>query len=139
MKHILITGGAGFIGANFVVYFAQKNPDYHLVNLDKLTYAGDLTNLTEVAQAPNYTFVEGDICDRKLIESLFGKYNFQGVIHFAAESHVDNSIAHPDAFITTNIHGTFTLLDVARHHWMEAPFEVKEAYKESLYNHYQQA
>ena len=135
MKHILITGGAGFIGANFVVYFAQKYPDYHLVNLDKLTYAGDLANLTEVEHVPNYTFVKGDICDRKLIESLFKQYDFQGVIHFAAESHVDNSIANPDAFITTNIHGTFTLLDVARHHWMEAPFVVKEAYKEARFHH----
>ena len=135
MKHILITGGAGFIGANFVVYFANKYPDYHLVNLDKLTYAGDLSNLVEVEKASNYTFVQGDICDRALVESLFEKYHFQGVIHFAAESHVDNSIAKPDAFITTNIHGTFTLLDVARHHWMEAPFVVKEAYKEARFHH----
>lgn len=135
MKNILITGGAGFIGANFVEYFVQKYPDYHIVNLDKLTYAGDLKNLSEVQKSLNYTFYQGDICDRKLIENLFKKYDFQGVIHFAAESHVDNSISNPDAFITTNIHGTFTLLDVARHHWLDAPFSVKKNYENARFHH----
>lgn len=135
MKNILITGGAGFIGANFVEYFVQKYPDYHIVNLDKLTYAGDLKNLSEVQKSLNYTFYQGDICDRKLIENLFKKYDFQGVIHFAAESHVDNSISNPDAFITTNIHGTFTLLDVARHHWLDAPFSVRKNYENARFHH----
>lgn len=135
MKNILITGGAGFIGANFVEYFVQKYPDYHIVNLDKLTYAGDLKNLSEVQKSLNYTFYQGDICDRKLIENLFKKYDFQGVIHFAAESHVDNSISNPDAFITTNIHGTFTLLDVARHHWLDAPFSVRKNYENAHFHH----
>ena len=135
MKNILITGGAGFIGANFVEYFVQKYLDYHIVNLDKLTYAGDLKNLSEVQKSLNYTFYQGDICDRKLIENLFKKYDFQGVIHFAAESHVDNSISNPDAFITTNIHGTFTLLDVARHHWLDAPFSVKKNYENTRFHH----
>lgn len=135
MKNILITGGAGFIGANFVEYFVQKYPDYHIVNLDKLTYAGNLKNLSEVQKSLNYTFYQGDICDRKLIENLFKKYDFQGVIHFAAESHVDNSISNPDAFITTNIHGTFTLLDVARHHWLDAPFSVKKNYENARFHH----
>ena len=103
MKHILITGGAGFIGANFVVYFANKYPDYHLVNLDKLTYAGDLSNLVEVEKASNYTFVQGDICDRALVESLFEKYHFQGVIHFAASKAVGESVEKPLLYYENNI------------------------------------
>ncbi len=91
VKSILITGGAGFIGSNFVPYFAQKYPQYHIINLDKLTYAGNLDNLKECEGMPNYTFVQGDICDESLIDNLFKKYNIQCVIHFAAESHVDFS------------------------------------------------
>lgn len=125
MKTILVTGGAGFIGSNFIPYFLDKYPDYTIVNLDALTYAGNLNNLKEVEGNSRHVFVKGDICDRFLVDSLFGKYNFNGVIHFAAESHVDNSIAGPEAFIRTNINGTFTLLDVARKHWMNAPFETK--------------
>jgi len=125
MKTILVTGGAGFIGSNFIPYFMSSHPDYKIVNLDLLTYAGNLANLKEVEENANYTFVKGDICDRALVESLFAKYNFNGVIHFAAESHVDNSISGPEAFIRTNINGTFTLLDVARKSWMNAPFEFK--------------
>lgn len=125
MKTILVTGGAGFIGSNFIPYFMSSHPDYKIVNLDVLTYAGNLANLKEVEGNPNYTFVKGDICDRALVESLFGRHNFNGVIHFAAESHVDNSISGPEAFIKTNINGTFTLLDVARKSWMNAPFEFK--------------
>lgn len=135
MKAILVTGGAGFIGANFVPYFAGKYPGYKVVNLDKLTYAGNLDNLKDAAGMDNYEFVQGDICDRGLIESLFKKYDFQGVIHFAAESHVDNSITGPKAFIETNILGTFTVLDVARHHWMEAPFKVKAGYEGARFHH----
>jgi dTDP-glucose 4,6-dehydratase len=125
MKTILVTGGAGFIGSNFIPYFIATHPEYKVINLDLLTYAGNLENLKEVEGNPRYTFTKGDICDRALIESLFKEYNFDGVIHFAAESHVDNSISGPEAFIKTNINGTFTLLDVARKSWMNAPFEFK--------------
>ncbi|MCK8523341.1 dTDP-glucose 4,6-dehydratase [Aquimarina sp. D1M17] len=135
MKNILVTGGAGFIGSNFIPYFLDKNDGVHLVNIDKLTYAGDLNNLQEVSEHKNYTFVEGDICDRSLIQSLFDRYNFSGVIHFAAESHVDNSISSPDEFIKTNVFGTFTLLDVARNYWMQAPHQYKEQYKECRFHH----
>ncbi|MDR0868430.1 MAG: dTDP-glucose 4,6-dehydratase [Planctomycetota bacterium] len=117
MKSILITGGAGFIGSNFVPYFAAKYPDYFLVNLDLLTYAGDLANLREMAGVKNYAFVKGDIGDAALVSALFARYDFDGVIHFAAESHVDNSIANPRAFVETNVLGAFTLLDAARAHW----------------------
>ncbi|MDR1694382.1 MAG: dTDP-glucose 4,6-dehydratase [Lactobacillaceae bacterium] len=135
MKSILVTGGAGFIGANFVPYFADKYKDYMVINLDKLTYAGDLNNLKEVEKASNYKFVEGDICDRALVEKLFKDNDIKGVVHFAAESHVDNSITGPKAFIETNILGTFTLLDVARHHWMEAPHKVRAGYESSRFHH----
>ena len=135
MKSILVTGGAGFIGSNFVPYFAQKYPEYHVINLDKLTYAGDLDNVKECDDMSNYTFVQGDICDRALIEKLFAEYDIRGVIHFAAESHVDNSIKNPMAFIQTNVEGTFTLLDVAYHHWMEAPHKVKQGYENCRFHH----
>ncbi|MTI26334.1 dTDP-glucose 4,6-dehydratase, partial [Fulvivirga kasyanovii] len=135
MKNILITGGAGFIGSNFIPYFLNKYSEYNLINLDKLTYAGDLVNLEEVKSDDRYTFVQGDICDRSLIEKLFKQYNFQGVIHFAAESHVDNSIEGPEAFINTNINGTFTLIDVARKHWMNSPFEKRSEFKEARFHH----
>lgn len=126
MKSILVTGGAGFIGSNFIPFFLEKNKDCHVVNLDLLTYAGNSDNLKEVEGNARYTFVKGDICDRALVESLFEKHNISGVIHFAAESHVDNSISGPEAFIRTNINGTFTLLDVARKQWLNVPFEVKD-------------
>ncbi len=135
MQNFLVTGGAGFIGSNFVPYFLSSNEDIHLVNLDLLTYAGDITNLKEIENHPRYTFVKGDICDRELITSLFEKYNFQGVLHFAAESHVDNSIKNPDAFIRTNVFGTFTLLDVAKNHWMEGPHQIKSEYKNARFLH----
>ncbi|MEH0158150.1 dTDP-glucose 4,6-dehydratase [Limibacter armeniacum] len=136
MKSILITGGAGFIGSNFVPYFLNKYEDYYVINLDKMTYAGDLANLAEIpANHPRYSFVEGDICDRELIAQLFTEHNIKGVIHFAAESHVDNSIEGPEAFIRTNVNGTFTLLDVARKYWMESPFTYKDAYKDCRFHH----
>jgi dTDP-glucose 4,6-dehydratase len=125
MKVILVTGGAGFIGSNFIPYFLVQRPEYKIVNLDALTYAGNLDNLKEIEDHSRYEFVHGNICDRTLVESLFKKYDLAGVIHFAAESHVDNSISGPEAFIKTNINGTFTLLDVARHSWMDEPFKVK--------------
>ncbi|MGB1307419.1 MAG: dTDP-glucose 4,6-dehydratase [Oceanihabitans sp.] len=134
-KALLITGGAGFIGSNFITYFLKENPTSTIVNLDKLTYAGKLSNLIEVAENPNYTFVEGDICDRKLVEKLFATYNFNGVIHFAAESHVDNSIKKPAEFINTNVLGTFTLIDVAKNHWMQAPNQVKKGFENNRFLH----
>ena len=135
MKHILVTGGAGFIGANFVPYFIENNPDYHLVNLDLLTYAGNLDNVKEVENHPRYTFVQGDICDRNFVEDLFKKFQFQAVIHFAAESHVDNSISGPEAFIKTNVLGTFNLLDTARKLWMSAPNQYNIGFENSRFHH----
>jgi len=134
-KYILVTGCAGFIGSNFVPYFLEQHQEYHLINLDLLTYAGNVENLNEVADEPRYTFVQGDICDRTLVESLFEKYSIQGVIHFAAESHVDNSIKNPGVFIETNVNGTFTLLDVAYKTWMGKPFVLKEGYEECRFHH----
>ena len=135
MKHILVTGGAGFIGANFVPYFIENNPDYHLVNLDLLTYAGNLDNVKEVEGHSRYTFVQGDICNRNFVEELFQKYQFHDVIHFAAESHVDNSISGPEAFIKTNVLGTFNLLDTARKFWMSAPNQYNVGFENSRFHH----
>ena len=135
MKHILVTGGAGFIGANFVPYFIENNPEYHLVNLDLLTYAGNLENVSEVENHPRYTFIQGDICDRNFIEALFQKFQFHDVIHFAAESHVDNSISGPEAFIKTNVLGTFNLLDTARKLWMLAPNQYNTGFENSRFYH----
>ena len=134
-KHILVTGCAGFIGSNFVPYFLEQHPDYHLVNLDLLTYAGNLDNLSEVENSERYIFVQGDICDRVLVESIFEDYDIRGVIHFAAESHVDNSIKNPGVFIETNVNGTFTLIDVAYKYWMEKPFVLLEGYEECRFHH----
>jgi len=135
MKSILITGGAGFIGSNFIPYFLEKYPDYHIVNLDLLTYAGNLDNLKEIENHPRYTFIQGNICDRDCIEALFKTHDIRGVIHFAAESHVDNSINHPEIFIETNVKGTFTLIDVAYKAWMERPFVHKNGYDECSFHH----
>ena len=135
MKNILVTGGAGFIGANFVPYFIENNSDYHLVNLDLLTYAGNLENVSEVENHPRYTFVQGDICDRSFVEDLFQKFLFHDVIHFAAESHVDNSISGPEAFIKTNVLGTFNLLDTARKLWMSAPNQYNVGFENSRFHH----
>ena len=134
-KTILITGGAGFIGSNFVPYFCEKYPEYKIINLDKLTYAGNLENLRSCENMPNYSFVQGDICDADLVEKLFRENDVRGVIHFAAESHVDNSITGPRAFINTNIIGTFNLLDAARRHWMDAPGRVKPGYADARFHH----
>ena len=135
MKHILVTGGAGFIGSNFIPYFLEKYPEYSLVNLDLLTYAGDLDNLKEVEQNPRYKFIEGNICNRELVEFIFNEYDIRGVIHFAAESHVDNSIKNPNIFVETNINGTFTLLDVSYKYWLEKPFIYKSEYKDCRFHH----
>lgn len=134
MQTVLITGGAGFIGSNFIPYFLENNKELNVVNLDMLTYAGDLSNLKEVINHTNYTFVKGDICDRKLIEKLFEKYHFTGVIHFAAESHVDNSIKNPDNFIKTNILGAFTILDVAKNYWMDTSNNYKKEFERARFH-----
>lgn len=134
-KAVLITGGAGFIGSNFVPYFCEKYPNYAVVTLDKLTYAGDAANLRECDALANHVFVEGDICDERLLEKLFQQYDFKGVIHFAAESHVDNSIAGPKAFIETNIMGTFALLEAARRHWLAKPGECLPGYEDARFHH----
>jgi dTDP-glucose 4,6-dehydratase len=119
MRKLLVTGGAGFIGSNFIRYWINRHPEDRLVNLDALTYAGNLENLTEVEAAPGYRFVHGDITDRSCIERLFAEEDFDTVVNFAAESHVDRSITGPDAFITTNVQGTFILLEVAKAAWKE--------------------
>ena len=134
MKRVLITGGAGFIGSNFVEHILYDE-NIIVYNLDKLTYAGNLDNLRSVENHERYNFIQGDICDRNLIEELFNKYQITDVIHFAAESHVDNSIKNPGAFIETNIVGSFNLLDVAYKSWMDAPNKVKSEYKNSRFLH----
>ena len=135
MTSILLTGTAGFIGSNFVPYFLEKYQNYKLVSLDLLTYAGNIDNLEEVENNDRHTFIQGDICDRALVESIFTKYDIRGVIHFAAESHVDNSIANPDVFIKTNVSGTFTLIDIAYKYWMEKPFSYKSGYENCRFHH----
>lgn len=132
---ILITGGAGFIGSNFIDYLLKKHQHIKTVNLDNLTYAGELSNLKEVANINRHIFVKGDICDRDLLEKLFNEYKFNGVVHFAAESHVDKSIERPDEFIKTNVLGTFNLLDVAKNHWMDAPHQVKRGFEKCRFHH----
>jgi len=135
MKNILVTGCAGFIGSNFVSYFLEKYDNYRVVNLDLLTYAGDLDNLKEVQGHPRYKFIKGDICNRDLVEFIFEEYDIKGVIHFAAESHVDNSIKNPGVFVETNVNGTYTLLDVAKNFWMEKPFVYKKEYQNCRFHH----
>ncbi|MDR2651170.1 MAG: dTDP-glucose 4,6-dehydratase [Prevotellaceae bacterium] len=128
MKNILITGGAGFIGSHVVRLFVNKYPEYKIVNLDKLTYAGNLENLKDIENAPNYTFVKADICDFETVLNVFVKYNIDGVLHLAAESHVDRSIKDPFTFAKTNVLGTLSLLQAAKECW-------KENYSEKLFYH----
>ena len=113
MKNILVSGGAGFIGSNFVLQMLEKYPDYHIVVFDKLTYAGNLDNLLEVSDDPRYRFVKGDICDADAVESVIKDFSIDTVINFAAETHVDRSITDPDAFMKTNVYGTYILLEAS--------------------------
>jgi len=126
-RNILITGGAGFIGSHVVRLFVNKYPEYHIINLDKLTYAGNLANLTDIEEKPNYTFVRADICDFNQMMELFKTFSIDGVIHLAAESHVDRSIKDPLTFAQTNVMGTLSLLQAAKLSW-EGSFEGKRFY-----------
>jgi dTDP-glucose 4,6-dehydratase len=135
MKSILVTGGAGFIGSNFVLHILEKYPDYKVVNLDKLTYAANTSYLASVEGNPRYRLVKGDILDRELIKKIFAEENIDGVIHFAAESHVDNSISGPAVFIETNVKGTLSLLESAREAWLDAPFRAKAGKEDCRFLH----
>ena len=130
MKNIVITGGAGFIGSHVVRLFVNKYPEYHIINLDKLTYAGNLANLKDIEDKPNYTFVKGDICDFDLMLKLMQDYQVDGIIHLAAESHVDRSIKDPFTFAQTNVMGTLSLLQAAKIYWESLPegYEGKRFY-----------
>lgn len=125
-RNILITGGAGFIGSHVVRLFVNKYPDCHIINLDKLTYAGNLANLHDIKDKPNYTFIKADICDFETVLEIIRKYNVDGIIHLAAESHVDRSIKDPFTFANTNVIGTLSMLQAARIHWesQEKPWEI---------------
>lgn len=118
-SNVLVTGGAGFIGSNFIHYILKKYADVRIINLDKLTYAGNLINLDNLADPLRYHFIQGDICDRQLVETILQDFEIDTIVHFAAESHVDRSISDPNAFIQTNLVGTFVLLDTARMIWRE--------------------
>jgi len=121
MKNILVTGGAGFIGSNFIKLMLDKHPGYKIINVDALTYAGNLENLKDIADNPKYTLIRGDIRDRAKIDEIFSYYGIDTAVNFAAESHVDRSIEEPEVFLTTNIIGTQVLLDAAKKHWKVKP------------------
>ena len=134
-KNIIITGGAGFIGNHVVRLFTNKYSDYHIINVDKLTYAGNLANLKDVENKPNYTFVKADICDLDTILGIFRKYDVDGVIHLAAESHVDRSIKDPFTFAQTNVIGTLSMLQAAKTYWMEQVAEGKKQMSDFRFYH----
>lgn len=135
MKTLLITGGAGFIGSNFIIYLLDKYPEYRIINIDKLTYAGTLKNLSDVTENPRHVFLEGSICDPDLLTKIFNEYSVNDVIHLAAESHVDNSISGPRDFVETNLVGTFNLLETARKTWMQEPGVYKSSFVNSRFHH----
>lgn len=135
MKTILVTGGAGFIGSNFILHLLEKYPNYRVVNYDKLTYAANKDYLAPVAQDSRYELVEGDILDKDLLFKIFTEKQISGVIHFAAESHVDNSISGPAVFIETNVKGTLSLLEAARAHWFDGPFKPKAGKEDCRFLH----
>ncbi len=133
-KNLLVTGGAGFIGSNFIKYFLDKYNDTKVVNIDCLTYAGNLDNTKDFSNNPNYFFIKGDICDEKHMSQVFREYKIDGVINFAAETHVDNSINNPNPFIKSNIIGVFNLINIAFKFWMTKPFKYKDEYKNSRFH-----
>jgi dTDP-glucose 4,6-dehydratase len=126
MKNLLVTGGAGFIGSNFVRYLLQHEPQVRIINLDTLTYAGSLENLRHLPDPKRHIFVQGNICDEALVQRLFTEYEIDTVVHFAAESHVDRSIYDPQSFINTNIYGTYVLLETARRVWLSGKRDAEE-------------
>ena len=133
-KNLLVTGGAGFIGSNFIDHVIKKYKSIKIYNLDSLTYAGDLKNTSSFVNNPNYFFIKGDICDKNLVESLFDNYEIDGVINFAAESHVDNSILNPEIFVKTNINGVFNLLNISYRKWMNSNFKTKNKFRHSRFH-----
>lgn len=135
MKTFLVTGGAGFIASNFIDYFLEKYPTYTIVNLDCLTYAADTKNMDKFIHNPRHIFIKDSICNKQIVEKIFNDYPIEGVLHFAAESHVDNSISGPDVFIQTNIVGTFNLLEAARKKWISTPGCIKTGFESARFLH----
>ena len=135
MKSLLVTGGSGFIGSNFVLYWLKNYPQDRVVVLDALTYAGNRANLDSVEKCPGFTFIEGNICDTNLVENTLDEHHIDTIVHFAAESHVDRSILGPDAFIETNIMGTYSLLKAARKVWIQDPLSRNEKTVEHRFHH----
>src|SRR5919202_2381215 len=132
MRNLLVTGGAGFIGSNFVQHLLRTYPDYHVTVLDKLTYAGNLNNLKPVANDPRYTFIQGDIADAEVVREAISKHKIDAIVNFAAETHVDRSIMAPDAFIWTDVHGTYVLLEAAREFGVDRYLQVST---DEIYGH----
>tara|TARA_Y100000766_G_scaffold281868_1_gene294125 strand:+ start:830 stop:1819 length:990 start_codon:yes stop_codon:yes gene_type:complete len=133
-KNLLVTGGCGFIGSNFISFLLKRHQNLNVYNLDSLTYAGNLNNTNNFKNNSRYKFIHGDICDETILENIFKDYNIDGVINFAAESHVDNSIKNPGIFIKTNINGVFSLLKTAYKFWMKSPFVVRKVFKQSRFH-----
>jgi len=128
-KNLLVTGGSGFIGSNFIHYLFNKYDKIKIFNLDSLTYAGDINNTKTFKDNSRYSFIKGDICDKNLVDHILNVNKIDGIINFAAETHVDNSITNPDVFVKTNINGVFNLLNCSYNYWMHAPFKVKKEFE----------